>query len=443
MSNPYRQLPAVNQLLSQLPVEEYNHERVVEMCRVVLDEARQRITENGPAPPEQELIAEVKTRLALEYELSLRPVINATGVIIHTNLGRAPLSNAAIKAMRAVAGDYNTLEYDLRAGQRGHRDDHIESLILDVTGAEAALVVNNNAAAVYLTLSALAQDREVVISRSELVEIGGGFRIPDVMLQSGAVLHEVGTTNRTHLDDYERAINQQTAALMRVHASNFKLIGFTKRVELPDLVTLAHRHNLLVVDDLGSGALLDTAVFGLEHEPTVQESIAAGVDLVMFSGDKLLGGPQAGIIVGKRSLVEHLRKFPLTRALRPDKLSMAALAATLRHYRDENPLTTVPVWQMISARLPDLERRSRTYQSILGGEVIDGESTVGGGSLPGNTLPGRVLALTVSNPDVVVSRLRQQSPPVIARIQNDALIFDPRTILNDELFIQITKQVIR
>lgn len=443
MSKLYRQLPAVNQLLTHLPIEDYNHERVVEVCRVVLEEARQRIAANGIVPPEQALVEEVKTRLALEHELSLRQVINATGVIIHTNLGRAPLSRAAIQAMRAVAGDYSTLEYDLQAGQRGHRDSHIESIILDVTGAKAALVVNNNAAAVYLTLSALAKNREVVISRSELVEIGGGFRIPDVMLQSGAVLHEVGTTNRTRLDDYEQAINEQTAALMRVHASNFKLIGFTERIELPDMVKLAHRHNLLVVDDLGSGALLDTAVFGLDHEPTVQESIAAGADLVMFSGDKLLGGPQAGIIVGKRSLVEQLRKFPLTRALRPDKLCMAALAATLRHYRDENPLTTVPVWQMISAGLPDLERRARIYQSTLGGEVIDGESTVGGGSLPGNTLPGRVLALMVNNPDEVASRLRQQSPPVIARIQNNALIFDPRTVLDDELFIQITKQVIR
>ncbi len=443
MSNPYRQLPAVNQLLSQLPVEEYNHERVVELCRVVLEGARQRIAANGIVPPEQALVDEVKMRLALEHELSLRQVINATGVIIHTNLGRAPLSQAALRAMQAVAGDYSTLEYDLQAGQRGHRDSHIESIIVDVTEAEAALVVNNNAAAVYLALSALAKDREVVISRSELVEIGGGFRIPDVMQQSGTILREVGTTNRTRLDDYEQAINDQTAALMRVHASNFKLIGFTERVELPDMVSLAHQHNLPVLDDLGSGALLDTAPFGLEHEPTVQESIAAEVDLVMFSGDKLLGGPQTGIIVGKRSMVEQLRQFPLTRALRPDKLCLAALAATLRHYRDEDPLATVPVWQMISAALPDLERRAKNYQSALGGEVINGESMVGGGSLPGNALPSRVLALTVSNPDEVASRLRQQSPPVIARIQNDALIFDPRTILNDELFVQTTKQVIR
>lgn len=442
MSNPYRQLPAVEQLLSHLPVEMYNHERVVAVCREVLEEARQQIATNGSVPTELVLVYEVKTRLALEHELSLRRVINATGVIIHTNLGRAPLSEDAIQAVQAVAGGYSTLEYDLQAGQRGHRDSHIESILKDVTGAEAALVVNNNAAAVYLTLSALAKDREVVISRSELVEIGGGFRIPDVMEQSGAILHEIGTTNRTRVSDYEQAINEQTTAFLRVHWSNFKVIGFTQNVALAEMVILAHQHQLHVFDDLGSGALLDTAPFGLEHEPTVQESIAAGVDLVMFSGDKLLGGPQAGIIVGNQALVEQLRKFPLTRALRPDKLCLAALAATLRHYRDDDPLTTVPVWKMISATLPELERRTKLYQSALGGEIIDSESTVGGGSLPGNTLPSRVLALDISNPDDVAIRLRQQSPPVIARIQNDALVFDPRTILNDDLFIRTTKQAI-
>lgn len=442
MSNPYRQLPAVEQLLSHLPVEMYNHERVVAVCREVLEEARQQIATNGSVPTELVLVYEVKTRLALEHELSLRRVINATGVIIHTNLGRAPLSEDAIQAVQAVASGYSTLEYDLQAGQRGHRDSHIESILKDVTGAEAALVVNNNAAAVYLTLSALAKDREVVISRSELVEIGGGFRIPDVMEQSGAILHEIGTTNRTRVSDYEQAINEQTTAFLRVHWSNFKVIGFTQNVALAEMVILAHQHQLHVFDDLGSGALLDTAPFGLEHEPTVQESIAAGVDLVMFSGDKLLGGPQAGIIVGNQALVEQLRKFPLTRALRPDKLCLAALAATLRHYRDDDPLTAVPVWKMISATLPELERRTKLYQSALGGEIIDSESTVGGGSLPGNTLPSRVLALDISNPDDVAIRLRQQSPPVIARIQNDALVFDPRTILNDDLFIRTTKQAI-
>jgi L-seryl-tRNA(Ser) seleniumtransferase len=443
MSNPYRQLPAVEQLLRQLPSEDYNHERLVAVCREVLDTARQQIAIDGVTPTEQSLLDEVNTRLALEHVLSLRQVINATGVIIHTNLGRAPLSDAAVVAMQAVAGDYSTLEYDLQTGQRGHRDSHIESLITDVTGAEAALIVNNNAAAIYLTLSALAKDREVVISRSELVEIGGGFRIPEMMQQSGAILHEIGTTNRTRVNDFEQAITENTAAFLRVHWSNFKVIGYTQHVAMAEMVILAHQHQLLVFDDLGSGALLDTAQFGLEHEPTVQESIAAGADLVMFSGDKLLGGPQAGIIVGQQALVEQLRKFPLTRALRPDKLCLAALSATLRHYRDDDPLATVPVWQMISARLPQLEHRVTMYQSALGGEIIDGESTVGGGSLPGNTLPSLVLSLPVSDIDDAASKLRQQSPPVIARIQNDALIFDPRTVLNDDLFIRTTKQAIQ
>lgn len=444
-TNLYRQLPSVNQLLLKLPHNDYHHDRVVTVCRDVLETARRRIGVYGELPAEESLVNEVLTQLALAHELSLRPVINATGVIIHTNLGRAPLSTAAIKVIEDVACGYSTLEYDLPRGQRGHRDSHIEALLTDVTGAEAAMVVNNNAAAVYLVLNTLASGHEVILSRSELVEIGGGFRVPDVITQSGAILREVGTTNRTRLSDYEGAITEQTAALMRIHWSNFKVIGFTQYVTLPVMIDLAHRHDILVLDDIGSGALLNTERYGLDHEPTVQESVTGGADIVMFSGDKLLGGPQAGIIVGKQSLIKHLRRSPLSRAFRPDKLCLAGLAATLRHYRDDEPTQTVPVWQMISMPLRHIQQRANQWQEILGGSVVEAESTVGGGSLPGNSLKTYALALSVNAADDVARRLRQQPVPVIVRIQSGQILLDPRTVLpeQDNQLIQSIKQVIQ
>lgn len=428
--NPYRQLPSVDKLLPHLP--DVGRTRLVAVSREVLDEARRLISEGGAPPDEQMLLTMIRERLALKDQLSLRSVINATGVIVHTNLGRAPLSVEAIKAMTAVAGGYSNLEYDLEAGRRGKRDTHVEDLIVEITGAEAALVVNNNAAAVYLALSALAVGREVVISRGQLVEIGGGFRIPDVMAQSGARLVEVGTTNRTRIDDFEHAITDNTAAMMRIHASNFRVIGFTESVELRALVELAHQYDLIVMDDLGSGTLIDTGPFGLDHEPTVFDSVNAGADVITFSGDKLLGGPQAGLIVGRKAYVEQLKRHPLARALRPDKLCLAALTMTLKHYRDEEALEKIPVWQMISTPLEVIEARARGWQAVLGGEVLRSDSTVGGGSLPGNTLPTMVLALVVDDPDEFSTCLRQTSPPVIGRIQEGRFWLDPRTVLPEQ-----------
>ena len=375
------------------------------------------------------IIQRAGERLRLQQQPSLRPVINATGVIIHTNLGRAPLSEAALDAMRAAAAGYSTLEFDLDSGARGSRLVHATDMLRALTGAEAALVVNNNASALVLILSALAKGREVVISRGQLVEIGGGFRIPDIMAQSGARLVEVGTTNRTRLSDFADAITDATAMLLRAHSSNFKQIGFVQQPSLADFAALARRENVLAVDDLGSGTLIDTERFGLDHEPTVQESIAAGVDLLCFSGDKLLGGPQAGIILGKAEVVERLKAHPLARALRVDKLTYAALLATLAHYRRGEALTQIPVWRMISRSLDDIAATAQRWAKLTGGAVVAGESTVGGGSLPGATLPTRLLALDCPAPEALKTAMRQAEPPVIARIAAGQVLLDPRTVL--------------
>jgi L-seryl-tRNA(Ser) seleniumtransferase len=376
-------------------------------------------------------------RLAAQLRPTLRPAINATGVIVHTNLGRAPLSAEARAAMDAVSLGYSNLEYDLEAGQRGSRYVHAEELLCRLTGAEAALVVNNNAAALLLILMTFAWGRQVIISRGQLVEIGGGFRIPDVMRQSGATLVEVGTTNRTYIQDYEAAITENTAALMRVHRSNFRLLGFTHEPSLAEMVDLAVGRGLNLFDDLGSGTLLDTSPYGLAHEPTIQESVAAGVSLVSCSGDKLLGGPQAGIILGRASLITQLKKFPLTRALRVDKTTLAGLQATLRHYLLGEATDKVPVWRMISQDEATLQRRARTWARKLKGlgvqaSVIPGRSTVGGGSLPGETLPTQLVALDAASPDAVATQLRSGESPVVARIEEDRLVLDPRTVLPEQ-----------
>jgi len=376
----------------------------------------------------------VQTDLEQTAQPSLRAVISATGVIIHTNLGRAPLSAAACAAITEAATGYSNLEYDLAAGERGSRHDHARRLLSELTGAEDALVVNNNAAAVYLILAALCLGREVVISRSQLVEIGGGFRIPDVLRQSGARLVEVGATNRTHLRDFADAVTPQTAAFMRVHASNFKQIGFVTMPTLQEMATLAHQKGVILIDDLGSGTLLETSAYGLAPEPTIQASIAAGADLITFSGDKLLGGPQAGIIVGRKDLIAQLRRHPMARALRVDKLTFAALDATLRSYQRGRAVDELPVWQMISATVGALTARVQAWQSQLSSlpittKIITGESAVGGGSLPGETLPTVLLAIPHPTPDEMAAALRRQNPPVVCRIQQDQLLFDPRTIL--------------
>ena len=436
-----RNLPSVDRLLQDEAVAalagRWGHELTVAAVRETLDAARQAIRTGEATPSPATLASAISARLAACLRPTLHPVVNAAGVIVHTNLGRAPLSAEARAAMDAVAVGYSNLEYDLEAGERGSRYVHAEELLCRLTGAEAALVVNNNAAAVLLVLMALAQGREVIISRGQLVEIGGGFRIPDVMRQSGARLVEVGTTNRTYIHDCEAAVGAETAALMRVHHSNFRLLGFVHEPSLEETVVLAAQRGLHLFDDLGSGTLLDTASYGLTHEPTIQESITAGASLVTCSGDKLLGGPQAGIILGRADLVAQLKRFPLTRALRVDKITLAGLQATLRHYLLGEAAVKVPVWRMIGLDEASLGKRAGAWVRKLKGlgveaQVMRGHSTVGGGSLPGETLPTRLVALAAGSPDAVAARLRNGEPPVIARIQDGRLVLDPRTVLPEQ-----------
>jgi L-seryl-tRNA(Ser) seleniumtransferase len=436
-----RRLPSVDRLLQEQSVaalvERWGHELTVNAARETLERVREVIRDGQACPPVGELARMTGEQLAARLRPTLRPAINATGVIVHTNLGRAPLSDEARAAMDAVAVGYSNLEYDLEAGERGSRYVHAEEILCRLTGAEAALVVNNNAAAVLLILMTFAQDREVIISRGQLVEIGGGFRIPDVMRQSGAMLVEVGTTNRTYARDYEAAITEQTAALMRVHHSNFRLIGFVHEPALAEMVELAAARDLLLFDDLGSGTLLDTTPYGLAHEPTIQESVAAGASLVSCSGDKLLGAPQAGIILGRAALIARLKRFPLTRALRVDKTTLAGLQATLRHYLLGEATAKIPVWRMISQGDAELRERAGAWVRTLRGlgvpvAAVPGHSTVGGGSLPGETLPTHLVALDVASPDAVAARLRAGEPPVISRIEDDRLVLDPRTVLPEQ-----------
>jgi L-seryl-tRNA(Ser) seleniumtransferase len=376
------------------------------------------------------ILSQAEAYLSAWTAETLVPVINATGVILHTNLGRAPLSEASLRAIEEVSRNYSNLEYDLVKGQRGSRLSHAESILQKLTGGEAAMVVNNNASAVLLLLAALANKKKVVISRTQLVEIGGGFRVPEVMRQSGAKLVEVGATNKVRVLDYAEALEQPTALVMRAHRSNFKIVGFTEEPELRDLVEVAHKANVPVVDDLGSGALLDTAKYELAHEPTIQESLAAGVDLVCFSGDKLLGGPQAGILVGRKDLMDKLKKHPLARALRADKTCLAALNATLLHYLKGEAEREVPIWRMIAQTPDEIRARAETWRKALGqGEVVESESTVGGGSLPEESLRTFVVSLQVASPDRFLRKLREQNPPIIARTEKDLVLFDPRTVL--------------
>ena len=439
MKSGFRSLPSVDKILSDARVvrceEAYSRPTVLQITREYLGEARSKIQAGESAPPFDSVVDSICDRVSSLASASIRPVINATGVILHTNLGRAPLSQDAISAMEECARSYVNLEIDLDDGKRGSRQVHVESLLCRLTGAEAALVVNNNAAAVLLALSALAKRKEVIVSRGQAVEIGGGFRIPDVMRQSGAKLVEVGTTNRTYISDYEEAITPRTAALLRVHSSNFKVVGFTESVEIGDLVGLGNKYDIPILDDIGSGCLMDTTRFGLEPEPLVQDSVKAGVDLVMFSGDKLLGGPQAGIIVGSEDLVAKLRKHPLARAMRIDKVRLAGLAATLLHYIKGEAEDKVPVWRMISMPVSDIEKRARSWSKTIGkaASVVDGRSMIGGGSIPGGTLPTRLVSIDWrGRVQKLVDELRRGSPSIIGRIEENSLILDPRTVLPEE-----------
>jgi L-seryl-tRNA(Ser) seleniumtransferase len=441
MTEAFSRLPSVDRLLAhpkaQTLVASFGHALTVDALRQALDDARQSIRAGGDAPEADALVESANEKLSEWTTPGPRPVINATGVIIHTNLGRAPLSPKAMNAVWDAARGYSDLEYDLASGERGHRMAAVQDLLCRVTGAESALVVNNNAGAVLLALSAHAAGREVIISRGQLVEIGGGFRIPEVMAQSGARLVEVGTTNRTHRRDYEAALNENTAAILRAHSSNFRIVGFTTEVSLAEMVEIGQARGVPVIDDLGSGALLDTAAYGLMHEPMPQESLAAGAALVCFSGDKLLGGPQAGIVIGQAQYVEQLKRHPLARALRADKLCLAALSATLTHYLKREAEQEVPVWRMISMPQNEIARRAKSWarrlrQAGIEVLVIEGRSTVGGGSLPGETLPTWLVAIACDSPDELAARLRHNDPPVIARIEDGRLVLDPRTVAKGE-----------
>jgi L-seryl-tRNA(Ser) seleniumtransferase len=419
-----RMLPSVETLVAALPT--VPHHLVVVAARQELDREREAIRGGAAAPELDDLIAAVATRAAQAGAPKLRSVINATGIVLHTNLGRAPLPASAVERVAAVAGGYSNLEYDLQNGRRGSRAAHLDDLLVEASGAEAAMTVNNNAAAVMLALAALAGDGEVLVSRGQLVEIGGSFRIPDILAQSGATLVEVGTTNRTRLGDYEKAVTDQTAAILRVHQSNFRVVGFTEEPEAAALAGLAHELGLSMVDDLGSGALGE--VLG---EPTLRAAVAAGAGLVCCSGDKLLGGPQAGILVGSAAAVSRCREHPLARALRLDKMQVAALEATLRAFRDEGA-AAIPALAMIEASDEELERRAARLVAAIGPEASlgRGSGAPGGGSLADVDLEGPVCAVDpgLAGADAILARLRESDPPVIARIGRGRIILDPRTM---------------
>jgi L-seryl-tRNA(Ser) seleniumtransferase len=440
-----REIPSIEQLRQRPAMRameaEFGRKALVDALRAEADALRKRVAAGESAPDDVGAAFErqVPTRLAANASGSLRPVINATGVILHTNLGRAPLARAGVDRIASLSA-YTNLEFDLATGSRGRRDAHAERLLCRLTGAQAAVVVNNNAAATLVTLAAVAAGREVIISRGELVEIGGGFRVPDVMTQSGALLREVGTTNRTRTADYACAIGDRTAAILRVHPSNFRIEGFTERPSLPDLASLARRFKIPLIEDIGSGWLGELpAPPCLRHEPAPRTSIAAGADIVLFSGDKLLGGPQAGIIAGSASLVREVRRHPLMRALRVDKITYAALEATLQEYAAGRAELTVPVARMIAMRVEEIGARAAAVASALRGtdlsiELTAGVSTIGGGSAPGSELPTNLIA--VAHPRMtanqVEERLRGSEPPIIARIDADRVVLDLRTVLPEQ-----------
>ena len=453
-----RELPSVDALLRTIeshPVSDQTGQaRLTALARSVIEELRAEVRRQASEntnpdgwQSREEILAEATRRLGQAVEnvtaLTLQRVINATGVILHTNLGRAPLSEAARSAVANEAARYCTLEYDVRSGVRGRRGARVDELLTELTGAEAALVVNNCAAATLLVLTALAQAGETIVSRGELVEIGGDFRVPDVMAGSGTRMVEVGTTNRTRADDYRRAITERTRLILRVHPSNYRIVGFTAVPNLAELAGLAHAAGLPLYEDAGSGALFNLQAFGLDGEPVIRESIAAGADIVSFSGDKLLGGAQAGLIVGRGEFVERLRQAPLYRALRADKLALAALEATLEAHARGASFTEVPALRMLAEPLAQLQKRSRAFarrlhrrssSNLLRGEVIAGQSAVGGGSAPTTHPPTALIALT--HPRLTAARLEQllrtSRPPVIARIMNDQVVLDLRTVSGDE-----------
>lgn len=455
-SNPYSKLPKVDEIISQIENEtnllvDIPREIVVESIREEIDRLRKEISLNKISEQElDERIIEIhsvitkRTQEKLKYKL--KKVINGTGVVIHTNLGRSVISKKVMENIADVVTNYSNLEFDLENGKRGSRYSHLVDIITRITGAEAALVVNNNAAAVMLVLSSVAKDKEVIVSRGELVEIGGSFRVPDVMEQSGAKLVDVGTTNKTHLWDYENAIGEDTAAFLKVHTSNYRILGFTSAVELDEMVELGNKHSIPVIEDLGSGVLIDLSKYGLQYEPTVQESVKAGVDVVTFSGDKLLGGPQAGIIVGKKKYIDMMKSHPLNRAFRVDKFTIAALEATLRIFLDESQaIENIPTLKMITMPLEELEKKanelSQRINEILTDkyniQVVDEFSQVGGGSMPLEEIPTKAIMISPKTNNIMEleRQLRSYDIPIITRLYKENMYIDVRTINEDDYHV--------
>lgn len=444
-----RKLPAIDELMNMEALrtasEAHDREFIADICREVVDSLRSRILSVKTPVTIDDISVEnvgvlVMERIEQKFRPSMRRAINAAGIILHTGLGRAMLSQAAVEAVHNTIVGYSTLAADLETGQRGSRDVHISSLLTELTGAEAATIVNNNAAATMLILNTLAAGKEVIVSRGQLVEIGGAFRMPEVMAASGAIMREVGTTNKTHLRDYAAAINENTGAILHVHQSNYRIVGFTAEPTIEEMATLAKEHGIPIIDDLGSGALIDLAKYGLEPEPTVQASVKAGCDAICFSGDKLIGGPQSGIIVGKADAIAKIKKNPLARALRVGKMEVAAMEATLKLFLDKSKLEERhPTYRMLSIPLEALERRAQDVADRLQGifaavSVVDGRSQVGSGSVPAETMPTKLLSIKPAgmSADTLAKKLRRNETPVFARIHQETVLFDFRTIQPDE-----------
>jgi L-seryl-tRNA(Ser) seleniumtransferase len=433
-----RKLPSIERLLEneelQPEIDKYSRVLLTKAVQGVIAAIREDILKGSTCPAESEVFEKIRRHLAQEGLVFLQPVINGTGVILHTNLGRALLSLTALDSLLTCCRNYCSLEYDLYQGKRGIRSHGVEKLLCTLTGAESALVVNNNAGAVFLTLATLARGKEVIISRGELVQIGGGFRIPEILEQSGAHLREVGTTNQTYLEDYRQAINENTGLLLKVHQSNFRMRGFSHLVSASELKILGKENDLPVMEDLGSGALVPTESFGLEHETMAQEALADGIDIVCFSGDKLLGGPQSGIILGRKEFVDKIRKHPLERTVRIDKMTTIALQATLLHYLKKEEVQKIPVWQMISYSPREIASRARRIskrltQLGLASSTRDSSSTIGGGSLPDETLPTVVVVIEPpTSAEEFAYKLRLATPPLLGRIEENHFLIDPRTI---------------
>jgi len=441
-------LPPVDEILRSSEAMEwlktYPRRYVLQAIREVIDLRRKEILKGLTSDISEEyMMAEIENIVESLSSYSLKPLINATGIVIHTNLGRSLLSDKALENIKKVAGNYSTLEYELKEGKRGKRYTHIKRILRDVTGAEDALIVNNNAAAVLLCLNTLSQGKETIVSRGELVEIGGSFRMPEVMAASGAILKEVGTTNKTHLFDYERAINEDTALILKVHKSNFRVTGFAEEVSMEDLVSLGKKYQIPVMFDLGSGCLIDLKPFGIHDEPVVKDIVNLGVDITTFSGDKLLGGPQGGVIVGKREYIERIQKNPITRAVRIDKLTLSGFEATLMEYiEEEKAVENIPTLRMLLQKPEEIRGRANKIAKKLKKEIKDAHITVmadlsraGGGSLPEVDFPTYVVSIKPDNIPVneVEERLRQGTPPIISRIKEASLILDARTVKDRDI----------